>query len=46
MSALKDIIDTIRDMKGELIPYVTSGKNTGSLAKASQASILNFPVIV
>lgn len=46
MSTLKDIIDIIRDMKGELIPYVTSGKNTGSLAKASQASILNFPVIV
>lgn len=46
MSALKDIMDTLKDVKGELIPYINNGKSTGSLAKASQASILNFPVIV
>ena len=46
MSAIKDIIDTLKDVKGEFIPYINTGKNIGSLSKFNQSSVLNFPVIV
>lgn len=46
MSTLKDIVDTLSDVKGEVVPYIQSGRSIGSLSKASQSSILNFPVIV
>lgn len=46
MSAIKDIIDTVKDVKGEFVPYVSNGKNIGSLSKFNQSSVLNFPVIV
>lgn len=46
MSTLRDIIDTVNNLEGEVTDYISSTKQMKSLSKASQDGIMNFPVIV
>ena len=46
MSTLRDILDTINNLHGEVTDYISSTKQMKSLSKSSQDGIMNFPVIV
>lgn len=46
MSTLRDILDTVNNLHGEVTDYISSTRQMKSLSKASQDGIMNFPVIV
>ena len=46
MSTLRDILDTVGNLRGEVTDYISSTKQMKSLSKASQEGVMNFPVIV
>ena len=46
MGTLKDIIDTIGNIEGDVAGMISGGKKFKSLSKASMDGTLNFPVIV
>ena len=46
MSTFRDILDTMRSIRGEVTDYILNTRKISSLSKASQDSVLNFPVIV
>lgn len=46
MGTLKDILDTINGLEGDVASAISGGKKFKSLSKASMDGTLNFPVIV
>ena len=46
MGTLKDIVDTISDLEGDVAGMISGSKKFKSLSKSSMDGTLNFPVIV